>query len=190
VSAVDVPQHLGLGGRVAGEFAARPGPRRLANLAMRWVAVAGAAAAGLAARNPFHPHASTVMVLSLMFGAFAFVGLAVRRARITIEAGGVRWGWTWLGVRMERERIRAVDVYADAIALRPRRGSAWFLSARDWERYDAMTRAVTRAGFTVTTHARTAPLAAKLQSYGRVLDGLMLAAILGSSLLVAAAASF
>ena len=189
MSAVDVPQHLGLGGRVSGEFAARPGPRRLANLAMRWVAVAGAAAGGLAARNPFHAQASTVMVLALMFGAFAFVGLAVRRARITIEAGGVRWGWTWLGVRMERERIRAVDIYDDAIALRPQRGSAWFLSARDWERFDALTRAVERAGFDVT-RAGTAPLAARLQSYGRVLDGLMILAIIGSTMLVGFAATF
>lgn len=189
MSAVDVPQHLGLGGRVAGEFAARPGPRRLANLAMRWVAVAGAAAAGLAARNPFHPHASTVMVLALMFGAFAFVGLAVRRARVTIEAGGVRWGWSWIGVRMERERITGVDLYDDAIALRPRRGSTWFLSARDWDRFDAMTRAVERAGFEVT-RAGGAPLAARLQSYGRVLDGLMVIAILGSTMLVGLAATF
>lgn len=185
-----MPQHLGLGGRVAGEFAARRGPRRLANWAMRWVALAGAVAAGLAARHPFHPHASTVMVLVLMFGAFAFVGLAVRRARITIEAGGVRWGWAWLGVRMERERIRAVDVYADAIAVRPRRGSAWFLSARDWDRFDAMTRAVARAGFAVTVHDRSAPLAARLQSYGRVLDSLMIGAIIGTTILAAAAAAF
>lgn len=189
MSAVDAPMHAGIGGRLAGQFAARPGPKRLATWAMRWVALAGAIAVALAARRPAAPGASSVVVLTLMFVGFAGVGLAVRRARVTIDTGGVRWGWGWLSVRMEREKVRSVDVYRDAIALRPGRGSTWFLSARDWDRFDAMTRAVTRVGWTVTLHDRRAPLRARLQSYGRVLDGLMIGAMLGTAILLAAAAS-
>ena len=188
MSAVDVPVHQGLGGRLAGVFAARPGPRRLAGFAARWVLGGGAIAAALAARRPWHPNAVTLVVAALMFAGFAAVGLAVRRARVTIDAGGVRWGWSWLGFRMERDRIRRVDIYRDAIAIRPaRRGSAWFLAARDWDRFDALTLAVERSGMPVVRHDRGAPLGARLQSYGRVLDGLLILTILGTALLVAAA---
>jgi len=189
MSAVDVPMHRGLGGRVAGEFAARPAPRRLASLAARWVLGSGTVACALAARRPWAPEAVTVVVASLMFAGFVGVGLAVRRARVVVDAGGVRWGWGWLGFRMDRDRLRAVDLYRDAIALRPRRGSAWFLSARDWERFDALIVAVERSGMPVTHHDRGAPIAARLQSYGRVLDGLLLLTMLGSTLIVAVAAS-
>ena len=189
MSAVDVPQHAGLGGRVAGEFAARRGPRILAGIAARWVLIAGSIAAALAARRPFSPDADTVIVATLMFAGFAAVGLAVRRARVSVDASGVRWGWSWLGFRMERDKIRHVDVYRDAVALRPRRGSTWFLSARDWDRYDALALAVERSGLPVTRHVdRGAPIGARLQSYGRVLDGLLLLTILGSTMLVAIAA--
>lgn len=189
MSAVDVPQHTGLGGRVAGEFAARRGPRILAGVAARWVLIAGSIAAALAARRPWHPDADTIVVATLMFAGFAAVGLAVRRARVSVDASGVRWGWSWLGFRLERDKIRAVDVYRDAVALRPRRGSTWFLSARDWERYDALALAVERSGLPVTRHGdRGAPIGAKLQSYGRVLDGLLLLTIVGSTMLVAIAA--
>jgi len=190
MSAVDVPLHAGLGGRIAGEFGARKGPRLLAGIAARWVLIAGSLASALAARRPYSPDARTVIVATLMFAGFAAVGLAVRRARVSVDASGVRWGWSWLGFRMERDRIVHVDLYRDAVALRPRRGSTWFLSARDWDRYDALALAVERAGLPATRHAdRGAPFAARLQSYGRVLDGLLVLTILGSTLLVAIAAS-
>jgi len=189
VSAVDVPLHLGLAGRMSGEFAARPGPRRLAGIAARWVLACGTIECTLAARRPWVPEAVTVVVASLMFAGFVGVGLAVRRARVTVESGGVRWGWGWLGFRMERDRLRAVDAYTDAIALRPRRGSAWFLSARDWERFDALVIAVERAGLPLVRRSQAAPLAARLQSYGRVLDGLLVLTMLGATLMIALAAS-
>ena len=190
MSAVDVPQHAGLGGRVAGEFAARRGPRILAGVAARWVLIAGSIAAALAARRPWHASSGTIVAATLMFAGFAAVGLAVRRARVSVDASGVRWGWSWLGFRMERDRIKEVVVYRDAVAIRPRRGSTWFLSARDWERYEALALAVERSGLPVTRQDdRGAPIAARLQSYGRVLDGLLVITMVGSTLLVAIAAS-
>src|SRR5688572_32304609 len=116
---------------------------------------------------------------ALMFAAFAGVGLAVRSARISVSADGVRWGWGWLGVRLERDRIRAVDVYRDAVAFRHRRGSTWFLTAYDWDRFDALILAVERSGLGVRRRDKGAPWLARLQSYGRFLDGLLIAAIVG-----------
>jgi hypothetical protein len=188
MAAVDVPVHLGLGGHAAGEFSARPGPRRLAVVASRWVLFAGAAAIALIVRRPWDPHASLVVGSALMFIAFAAVGLAVRRAHVTVAAGGIRWGWRGVGVTIERDRIRAVDVYRDAIAIRQRRGSSWFLTAHDWARFDALVVAVERSGWPVSRHDRGAPLAARLQSYGRVLDGLLAISIAGSTALAVVAA--
>jgi hypothetical protein len=189
MSAVDVPLHLGLGGRVAGEFVARSGPRRLARRAARWVVIAAAIAIAIVLRRPWQPHSGLVLGSALMFAAFAGVGLAVRRARVSVSADGVRWGWGWLGVRLERDRIRAVDVYRDAVAFRHRRGSTWFLTAYDWDRFDALVLAVERSGLQTRRNAAGAPWLARLQSYGVFLDGLLWLAIVGSTLLVILAAT-
>jgi hypothetical protein len=178
MSAVDVPPHRGLGGRAAGEFAARTGPRRLAAVSFALSVLIGAGTVALAARRPYE-HA-TLVILPFMLVAIAGVGLAVRRARVTVGADGVRWGWSWLSVRMDGSRLVRVSIYPDAVALEPRRGSTWFLSARDWDRFPALTRAVERAGLPVVHQASRAPWRARLQSYGRVLDGLMIGAMLAS----------
>jgi hypothetical protein len=179
MSAVDVPPHRGLGGRAAGEFVARRGPRWLAGIAFLYCVATGAATMALAARRPYE-HA-TLVILPLMLVAIAGVGLAVRRAHVEVGADGIRWGWPWLGVRLDVGRLVGVAVYADAIAFEPRRGSTWFLSARDWDHFAGLARAVERAGLPVTRHDRRAPLRARLQSYGRVLDGLMIGVMLVST---------
>jgi hypothetical protein len=74
------------------------------------------------------------------------------------------------------------------VALEARRGSWWFLAARDWERFDALVRQLRRAALPLTEHERTAPLRARLQSYGRALD-LMLAGTIAASAVVAVWAS-
>jgi hypothetical protein len=176
MSAVDVPPHQGLGGRAAGEFVARSGPRWLAGISFVYCLVVGAATMALAARRPYE-HA-TLVILPLMLLAIAGVGLAVRRAHVIVGADGIRWGWPWLGVRLDVGRLVGVAVYADAIAFEPRRGSTWFLSARDWDRFAGLARAVERAGLPVTHRGGPAPLRARLQSYGRVLDSLMVVVML------------
>jgi hypothetical protein len=185
MSAVDVPPHRGLGGRAAGEFTARPGPRRLATLAFAACVVLGVPTMALAARRPYE-HA-TLVILPLVLVAVAGVGLAVRRAHVIIGADGVRWGWPWLSVRMDVSRIAGIVVYRDAIALRPRRGSTWFLSARDWDRFPLLTRAFDRASLPVEHQAGGAPWRARLQSYGRVLDSMLIASIAASILSLLAA---
>jgi hypothetical protein len=189
MAATDVPIHLGLGGRIAGEFTSRPGPRRLAQISVRYVLVAGAIALAVVRRRHVEHLAPAVAILAIACLMVTLVGLAVRRARVTVDASGIRWGWSVVGVRMDKDRLRTVALYEDAIALVPRRGSRWFLSARDWDRFDALTRAVARAGLPVETHERKAPWRARLQGYGRVLDGLLIVAMIAATLLVAFATS-
>ena len=62
MAATDVPLHLGLRGRVAGEFVARPGPRRLATIAVRWVIVNGGVAMALVGRHRAYGLAPPVAV--------------------------------------------------------------------------------------------------------------------------------
>jgi hypothetical protein len=90
---------------------------------------------------------------------------------------------------MERDRIRQIEIFRDAIAMRPRRGSTWFLAAYDWDRFDALVFAVERSGLPTVRNDRRAPLGARLQSYGRVLDGLLVLTMVGATLIVGLAAS-
>ncbi|MCE9572777.1 MAG: hypothetical protein K8W52_06430 [Deltaproteobacteria bacterium] len=177
MTAIDCPPGLGLDGRPIGEFTANPRSKRLAAAAMRYAVVAmiGVVVSVRHQRDP-----SGVLVLGATAIALAGVGYAVRRARIAIDGDGVRWGWAAAGFRLGKGRLVRAEVYADGIAMVLRRGS-WFLAARDWDRWDAMARAIERAGMPTTAIAGAAPWRARLQSYGRVLDGLMVVAILAST---------
>jgi len=189
VSAIDTPPGLGLAVLLPhGTFAARRGPRRLAEIGLRVTVALGALAIGFAIRRPEAPQASTCFVGALTMIALGVLGVAVRRAQVTIAADGVRWGWGPWTVRMDRDRIVKVELYDDAIALRPRRGSTWFLSRRDWDRFEAMRRTAAAVGLPAEEHTRKAPLAARLQSYGRVLDAIVVGAmVLGLFVTVIAA---
>jgi hypothetical protein len=186
VTAIDAPPGLGLGGRPLGEFGSRPGPRRLAQLAFRVSLVAGALTFALIRHR--HAHQATFAVLALTCVAFTSVGLAVRRARVAIDPDGVRWGWAWAGFRMGRARLVRADVFDDGVGLVSKRGS-WFLSARDWDRFDALVRAIGRAGMPTISHPNRAPLRARLQSYGRVLDTLLIVTMAAAAAILGAAAA-
>jgi hypothetical protein len=114
------------------------------------------------------------LAITLLALGVAVMGFLVRRARLRVEAHGVRWGWANLGFTMRREDLATVKIFRDAVALVPRRGSTWYVSARDWERFEEVGPALVKAGLPVETHEGTAPLQARMQSYGRVLNGLLL----------------
>ena len=114
----------------------------------------------------------------------AGVGLAVRTARVRVDQGGVHWGWNTLGFRMGRDRIERVRFYGSAIALESNRGSVWFLSEYDWDNFERFPKAFVDSGIAVEHMPGRAPIRARLQGYGVVLDGLMLITLLGSALLV------
>jgi hypothetical protein len=90
---------------------------------------------------------------------------------------------------MELERLRSAELYRDGVALVATRGSRWFLAARDWDRFELLAREIERAGMPVSHEPRRAPLRARMQSYGLVLDAMMLGTIVGTLFAVLGAAS-
>ena len=179
MSVVDLPPGIGLAGTPLGSFEAPRGARRLSKWSLWTVAVCGVITWVFVYKHPFRWHASTQFVLPIAFAAFSALGFVVRRARVAVTRDGVRWGWSSLSFTQEAARIAKCHVYRDGVALEARRGSWWFLGARDWDRFDALVRQLKRAELPVVEHDRKAPLRARLQSYGRFLDGLLVASMLG-----------
>ncbi len=184
MSVVDAPPGLDFAGPAAGEFRSRPRPRRLARFVFFACMLDGVITYALASRKIFAPGTTILIVGPMICFMMAGVGLAVRNARIRIDSGGVHWGWNTLGFRMGRGRIERVRFYGSAIALESSRGSVWFLSEYDWEHFERFPKAFADSGLAVAHESGRIPLRARLQGYGMVLDGLMLATLIGSALLV------
>ena len=180
MSVVDLPPGIGLQGTPLGTFQAPRGARRLAAAALLASLVLGALTWYFVSRHPWRRGASVLFSLPVGFAALALLGLAVRRASISVTRDGVRWGWAVLGFHQEAARLKCAHIYRDGVALEARRGSWWFLAARDWDRFDALVRQLRRAALPLADHDREAPFRARLQSYGRVLDLLLLGTIAAS----------
>jgi hypothetical protein len=181
MSALDLPPGIGLIGTPLGTFHAPHRARRVAQVSLATVVVLGAITWALVSRHPYRGSSSTQVVLPVAFSAFAGLGFVVRRARVAITRDGVRWGWTAFGFHQPAARITLAHIYDDGITLEARRGSWWFLAARDWDRFDVLVRYLRRAELPVRDHAGKAPLRARLQSYGRFLDLLLLGSVLGAA---------
>ncbi|MBK9029725.1 MAG: hypothetical protein IPL61_00025 [Myxococcales bacterium] len=177
MAAIDTPPGLDLPGALVGWFRARAAPRRLAHRGLLATIAASALAAALTRRHPPADHGSARLTVLLTAVALCGLAVAVRRAKIGIARDGVRWGWGGLTVHLDARRITVVRTYRDAIAFVPRRGSAWFLFRRDWDRFEELRRAVAAARLPTEELDRRAPWSARLQGYGVVLDGLVVVAV-------------
>jgi hypothetical protein len=180
MSAVDLPPGIGLSGTTLAVFRAPQRARRLAALAIVVVIGFGALAWYLALQHPWRRGTSTQLVLPIALTAFAMIGLAVRSARLAVSRDGVRWGWTSLGFTQQASRVVRASVYRDGITLESKRGSWWFLAARDWDRFDALVRQLRRTDMAIAEHPIKAPYRARLQSYGRFLDLMLISSIVAS----------
>lgn len=180
MSATDLPPGLGLVGTPLGIFRAPRRSARLSTIALAVAVVFGAITWYTIARRPWQRGTGTLFGLPLVFMMLAALGFIVRRARVAVTRDGVRWGWEALGFQQPASKIVRAHIYRDGIALEAKRGSQWFLAARDWDRFDALVRQVRRAELPVADHNVKAPLRQRLQSYGRFLDALLVFAILGS----------
>jgi hypothetical protein len=180
VSAVDLPPGIGLVGTPLGTFRSPRRTRVLATVAVAVSIVLGALVWYFVSRHPWRRASGIQITLPVAFAAVALLGLAVRRARIAVTRDGVRWGWSFLGFHQQAARIKTAHIYRDGVALEARRGSWWFLAARDWDRFDALVRQLRRAELPLTDHDGRAPFRARLQSYGRFLDSLLVATIAAS----------
>ena len=188
MSAIDLPPGIGLVGTPLGTYHPPRRARRLAIAALVASVAIGALTWYFVSRHPWRRGASVQITLPVAFAALAVLGYAVRHASLAITRDGVRWGWSFFGVHQEAARIRCAHVYRDGVALEARRGSWWFLAARDWDRFDALVRQLRRTDLPLEDHAGPAPLRARLQSYGRFLDA-MLVSTIGASIAVAMWAS-
>jgi hypothetical protein len=180
VSAIDLPPGIGLSGTPLAVFHAPRRARRLAWITIVLVIGFGALSWYLALQHPWRFGTSKQLVLPLAFAAFALLGIAVRSARLAVSRDGVRWGWTSLGFTQQASRVVRASVYRDGITLESKRGSWWFLAARDWERFDALVRQLRRTDMPITEHEGKAPYRARMQSYGRFLDGMLVVTIASS----------
>ena len=180
MSVVDLPPGIGLVGTPLGVFRAPRRSARLATLSLVVAVILGAITWYWISRRPWRPGVGTLFGLPLVFIMLSALGYLVRRARVAITRDGVRWGWEALGFQQPRSKIVRAHIYRDGIALEAKRGSQWFLAARDWDRFDALVRQVRRAELPVEEHDIKAPLRQRLQSYGRFLDALLVFAMVGS----------
>lgn len=180
MSALDLPPGLGLEGTPLATFVAPARSRRLTTIALMAVVVLLAATWYFASRHWYRRETSTQVVLPTAFLLIALLAFALRRAKLAVTRDGVRWGWTSLAFTQPRERFINVHIYTDGITLEIQRGARWFLSARDWERFEVLVRQLRRVELPTRDYARKAPLRQRLQSYGRFLDGLTVACMVGA----------
>lgn len=180
MSVLDLPPGLGLVGTPLATFHAPKSSKRLAWIATIIVGVLLVVTWYLVSRQWWRRGSSTMVVLPVAFILFTGLAVAVRTARVAITRDGIRWGWTSLGFTQSASRIVMAHVYADGIALEAKRGSKWFLAARDWDRFDVLVRQVRRAELPVKDHEGNAPLRQRLQSYGRFLDALVVGSVIAA----------
>jgi hypothetical protein len=180
MSAIDLPPGIGLTGTPLGVFRSPARARRLALIAIVLVVIVGAITWYFVLQHPWRRGASKQIVLPCVFAVFCLLGVAVRSARLAISRDGVRWGWTALGFTQQTSKVVRASVYQDGITLESKRGSWWFLAARDWDRFDALVRQLRRTDMPIAEHPIKAPFRARMQSYGKFLDVMLVGSIVGS----------
>jgi hypothetical protein len=180
LSAVDLPPGIGLRGPALALFRAPLNARWLARIALVTAVVLGGITWAFVSRHPYHRHSSSQVVLPVVFTLFALLGFIVRSAKLEITRDGVRWGWESFNFQQDKSRLKSAHVWRDGITLESKRGSTWFLGARDWARFDALVKQLRRVELPFDDHDRPAPLRARLQSYGRFLDGLLVGSIVAA----------
>lgn len=175
MSAVDVLAELG-GGPDAGVFVAPRRSRWLAGAVCAYVllvdglVVLRIVAQGQGIRAP--ERAAAELVIALFCLMVALVALAVRVGRLQVDRDGVRWGYRSFGFRLRADRIARVRIFEDAIAVVPRQGFTWYLSARDWSPFPRVVDAFARSLPAERLGGR-APLWASLKGYGLALDAIL-----------------
>lgn len=178
MAVVDLPPGIGLVGTPLGTFHAPKSARRLSTISLVTVLAMAIMTWWFVSKHPYRWHSSTHVVLPFALLCMSSLGFLVRRATVAVTRDGVRWGWTSLSFTQEAARIVTAHVYTDGVALEAKRGSWWFLAARDWDRFDGLVRQLRRAALPLEEHGGRAPFRARRQSYGRFLDGLLVFAML------------
>ena len=188
MSALDLPAS-GLAGWPRARARAPRSLRRLATLAIAVTVAATPLTWWLVHGDPHQAHAATLVVTPIALVAIAALGWLVRSAVVTFDGVALRWVVLGVAFAVEPPRLRGATVYRDGLALQVGRGSPWFLAHRDWDGLGLVVDELVEAAVVPTTaQARPAPWRARIQSYGRVPDGLVVAAMLEALVVVLTAA--
>jgi hypothetical protein len=187
MSAIDLPPGIGLVGAALQRFTSPPAARRLARATVFICIGCGAATWAMVARNHGRADQSVYAVMPLALGAVAVLGWLIRSASITVARDGLRWGWQSIAFTRRAETIVQATAYLDGVALAGRRGAPWFLAAADWQKFPDLVRQLQRAQLPVVQVQQKAPWRAKMQSYGRALDIMLLLSCAGAIVVAVAA---
>ncbi len=177
MAAIDLPPGIGLRGPALARFRAPLGARWLARVSLIAVVVLGGITWAFVSRHPYHRHASAQVVLPVAFTMVSMLGFIVRSAKLELTRDGVRWGWESVSFSQTAAAWKCAHVWTDGITLERKRGGTWFLGSGDWDRFEALVRQLRRTTLPFEDHATKAPLRARMQSYGKFLDGLLVGSI-------------
>jgi hypothetical protein len=180
MAAIDLPPGMGLRGTALAMFRSPLGARWLARVSVIAVVVLGGTTWAFVTRHPYHRHASAQVVLPVAFFMVSALGFIVRSAKLEITRDGVRWGWASLSFSQTAAHWKCAHVWRDGITLQRTRGGSWFLGRRDWDRFEALVRQLRRTELPFEDHVERAPLRARMQSYGKFLDGMLVGAIVAA----------
>lgn len=180
MSAVDLPPGMGLRGPALARFRSPLGARWLARVSVVAVVLFGGATWAFVTRHPYHRHASAQVVLPVAFFMVSALGFIVRSAKLEITRDGVRWGWESFNVAQNAAHWKCAHVWRDGITLQRKSGGTWFLGRRDWDRFEALVRQLRRTELPFEHHPERAPLRARMQSYGKFLDGMLVGSMVAA----------
>lgn len=181
MGAVDCPPGLTLAGLARFEFGAKSYAKKLAWTVFVSVVVISVVTVHYIGKNFSLDKASVVLAGPLFCFMIATLGIVVRSAKLRFFEDRIQWSIPYLQFSMQRAKLKSVLSYKNTLAFVAQKGSSWFVTDRDWKEFAMMQDALLSCGYEVSSkEEKKTPLKAKLQSYGHVLDGLLVLNLLAS----------
>lgn len=168
MSAVDFPPGIGLPADARARLCAPPARRRYTRVLLFMAGLLAVWVVRKSLRIP--PTWGTTSGLVMAALAMNLLAFAVRRATMEFHGDAVAWGWSLLRFRLALRTITGVNHYPEALTLRTKYGSVWYLSARDWGDVAPLAAALARSGVEVTKRSGRPTLREHLAGYGIPLD--------------------
>ena len=181
MGAVDCPPGLTLSGLARFEFEAKSYAKKLAWVVFVSVVVVSGATVYFIGKNFNLDKASVVLAGPLFCFMIAALGVVIRSAKLRIFEEKIQWSIPYFQFALPKEKVANVVSYTNTLAFVAQKGSSWFVTERDWKEFPRMEDAVTSCGYQVSSKkSEKTPLKAKMQSYGHVLDALLVCNLMAS----------
>jgi len=179
VSAQDCPPGMSLSALARHEFAAKTYAKRLAWLIFAAVLFVSGATIYFIGKNMYMDQASVFLAGPLFCFLVAGLGVLIRSAKLRFFTDRIQWSLPYFEFSLPVAKLSKVVAYGQTIAFEPRKGSTWFISDRDWNEFNKVPDALASCGFEVESKTdEPIPWKARVQSYGLVLDGLLVVNLL------------